>query len=703
MLSLLMRSGRHLSCGLVLGLALGACVGGGGGGGGGGGPSIGTGTPAGGLPGAECSAVLAHGCATENGVDIRVVCDAATKKWTKVAVCGLGEICASVPNSQPVQTQCTAANPGGTDAATANDTASGSDAILTDTAQSDAIKADSLVADVAPADTAGTDSGGVDAPLADSPMGDSATGPVCGDGKCEAGEFNATCPADCKTACKPTCEGKQCGPDACGGVCGVCGETKACTDAGKCVGVATVCGNGECEPGETATTCAKDCKATCAPSCAGKDCGDIDGCGGLCAGACPGGGTYTADKNCQGGSLCGNGTCDAGENNSSCPKDCKADCLPQCAGKTCGPNGCGGICGMCGGGKACTDEGTCVALGPVCGNGMCEAGETAENCGQDCKTTGPVCGNGFCEVGETTESCSKDCKPTTPVCGNGMCEAGETTANCLKDCPASGGDSSCVGKCGSKATTCYCDDACTKAGDCCTDYKAVCGGTTCTPKCTATTVCGTADGCNGTCPGTCTAGLVCNSQKVCVPNTAKCGNGVCEAGENTTSCPADCKTAAGSCSGLCGKASSGCYCDTQCKSSNDCCADYDKFCGSTSTACPNGKCEAGETEASCPADCKMCAGNFSLGSTFFKSNDTKQIGLACNPSGAPKNCPDGHWFTFVDTGECICIVSCAALSVTLGQNCTTDGAWKCSDIKATNASANGGQFCVPTKWGLCTK
>ncbi|MDP2973916.1 MAG: hypothetical protein Q8N60_02600 [Candidatus Diapherotrites archaeon] len=49
------------------------------------------------------------------------------------------------------------------------------------------------------------------------------------------------------------------------------------------------------------------------------------------------------------------------------------------------------------------DEGTVC-----CGNGTCEAGETFENCLQDCK-----CGNGTCqpELGETTESCQADCGP----------------------------------------------------------------------------------------------------------------------------------------------------------------------------------------------------------------------------------------------------------------------------------------------------
>lgn len=41
-------------------------------------------------------------------------------------------------------------------------------------------------------------------------------------------------------------------------------------------------------------------------------------------------------------------------------------CQPECAGRTCGSDGCGGVCGQCGAGQTCSG-GACEPL--VCGNG----------------------------------------------------------------------------------------------------------------------------------------------------------------------------------------------------------------------------------------------------------------------------------------------------------------------------------------------
>jgi len=68
--------------------------------------------------------------------------------------------------------------------------------------------------------------------------------PVCGDGTCDQTEDCSTCPSDCvcqfgackagKCVCLPLCQGRQCGPDKCGGTCGKCDENTRCVQ-GVCV------------------------------------------------------------------------------------------------------------------------------------------------------------------------------------------------------------------------------------------------------------------------------------------------------------------------------------------------------------------------------------------------------------------------------------------------------------------------------------
>jgi hypothetical protein len=70
---------------------------------------------------------------------------------------------------------------------------------------------------------------------------------------------------------------------------------------------------------------------SCTPNCAGRACGD-NGCGGSCG-------------------TCTSGTCSA---QGSCV------CTPNCAGRACGDNGCGGSCGPCTSGQSCGATGQCT-------------------------------------------------------------------------------------------------------------------------------------------------------------------------------------------------------------------------------------------------------------------------------------------------------------------------------------------------------
>jgi hypothetical protein len=63
----------------------------------------------------------------------------------------------------------------------------------------------------------------------------------------------------------------------------------------------------------------------------------------------------------------------------TCAGLCNSVCTPQCSGRTCGSDGCGGQCGTCPSGKTCTAAGQCA--------GGCSAG---------CQVGSVCCGGAFC-------------------------------------------------------------------------------------------------------------------------------------------------------------------------------------------------------------------------------------------------------------------------------------------------------------------
>ena len=113
-------------------------------------------------------------------------------------------------------------------------------------------------------------------------------------------------------------------------------DTAADGDAGDCGDVAAGDGTDD-ETGDASDVDPAGEQDVCTPDCSGKQCGD-DGCGGLC-GVCPEPEPkYTCIK----------GTC---------------FCTPQCEGWECGDDGCGGSCGECDEGLLC-DCGKCVEPPP---------------------------------------------------------------------------------------------------------------------------------------------------------------------------------------------------------------------------------------------------------------------------------------------------------------------------------------------------
>ena len=186
-------------------------------------------------------------------------------------------------------------------------------------------------------------------------------------------------------SCQPSCFGKACGPNGCGGLCGECTRQEQCED-GHCVPI-------------------------CLPQCAGAQCGE-DGCGGSCgecqaatickagqcvmagckdlvdcALGCPGPLSQCALE-CVGPSSwvppaffevieCLEGTCGpkpspecftaAASGECFQPFAACLSCEPQCGGKQCGSDGCGGVCGSCPAGSVCNGT-KCDPVGvPECG------------------------------------------------------------------------------------------------------------------------------------------------------------------------------------------------------------------------------------------------------------------------------------------------------------------------------------------------
>jgi len=92
-------------------------------------------------------------------------------------------------------------------------------------------------------------------------------------------------------ACTPQCDGKACGDDGCGGMCGQCEDHHEC-QTGACV-YQPWCGDAACDQNllEDCATCPLDCPCGCGETCVGglcmftacegMECGD-DGCGGQC-------------------------------------------------------------------------------------------------------------------------------------------------------------------------------------------------------------------------------------------------------------------------------------------------------------------------------------------------------------------------------------------------------------------------------------
>lgn len=145
------------------------------------------------------------------------------------------------------------------------------------------------------------------------------------------------------------CDLSMAGKDACNGA-GDCLDGYTCFK-GRCVLTAdcpVTCGDTCCEASQRCDSLTRQCLPGCVPQCKGRQCGD-DRCGGSC-GDCGKGWTCNAAT-----SLC-------------------ETCQPNCTGKQCGSDGCGRTCGTCASWETCNAAFVCVNAPRDAGVVMADAG-----------------------------------------------------------------------------------------------------------------------------------------------------------------------------------------------------------------------------------------------------------------------------------------------------------------------------------------
>jgi len=161
------------------------------------------------------------------------------------------------------------------------------------------------------------------------------------------------------------------------------------------------------------------------------------------------------------GPWCGDGDCEQGETCGGCEVDCGP--CPSCGD------------GECNGQESCSScPGDCGACPPSCGDGECNGQETCSSCVVDCGACPPSCGDGECNGQETCSSCVVDCGACPPSCGDGACNGDETCASCVDDCgpcPPSCGDGQCAD-----------DENCQSCVEDCGACPPSCGDGSCDPE-----------------------------------------------------------------------------------------------------------------------------------------------------------------------------------------------------------------------------
>ncbi|MGH2616400.1 MAG: hypothetical protein ACRDJC_14245, partial [Thermomicrobiales bacterium] len=353
--------------------------------------------------------------------------------------------------------------------------------------------------------------------------------------------------------CAPNCAGRTCGPDGCGNAngCGACPAGQNCDDdTGQCLCDEQSCADGccdaggRCQPGNTEGACGSN-GGTCAQCTAQQDC--VDGACVMiaCTGSCSNDNDCPDIRNCV------------------CNRAQGACCQRTCAGKVCGPDGCGGGCGECPPHATCNGDGACACDVVQCAGTCCAPGQVCDLASSPnrCCTPEPpatTCAGGKC--GDVTNTCGQTvncgacpaqtcrtvvCNATTHVCDYAIQLNGQPGTNCTTQC---------------------CSGACCAAGTFCANGQCVvtCGAQVCGP---GEICCGNRCVFSGTC---------CELQLGCDPGTC-CGPLVC-----IPVSPPDPNLWQSMCQ-LC------CEHDSDCPIANTFCSSDPQFCG-TANQCPSNSC-----------------------------------------------------------------------------------------------------------------
>ena len=255
---------------------------------------------------------------------------------------------------------------------------------------------------------------------------------TCSKCNCDQGSYwNGTSCAYCSQPCTTYNGNGACVPVVCGSnmtcnpalpVCQECACNAGTIYTGSSSTLCTTSGGGcvACPSCETPSANGKSCVSNAATACASlpntwcnpalpssQECAcdespgwnptwNGNGCsvGGTCTpGTCPSGNVCGPDtcgnaNGCKGSNACHAGySCDLGYGSSTYGK---CVCTPNCNGKNCGSDGCGGSCG------------TCVDSG-ICASGTCA-------CKPNCSTTGAKCGydgcGGSCGICASPQTCN---------------------------------------------------------------------------------------------------------------------------------------------------------------------------------------------------------------------------------------------------------------------------------------------------------